>query len=53
MDRPDNDLTAAEIVAAAELDKTSVARVTVNRFCSMLGGFSGEGVGMFKVFQCA
>ena len=42
MDRPDNDLTAAEIVAAAELDKTSVARITVNRFCSMLGGFSGD-----------
>jgi len=35
-------LTAAEIVSAAELDKFSVARVTVNHFCSMLGGFSGN-----------
>lgn len=42
MDRPTHDLTAAEIVSAAELDKFSVARVTVNHFCSMLGGFSGN-----------
>ena len=42
MDRPTHDLTAAEIVSAAELDKFSVARVTVNHFCSMLGGFAGN-----------
>lgn len=42
MDSPDNDLTAAEIVSSAELNKKSVARVTVSRFCSMLGGFSGN-----------
>jgi glucokinase len=42
MDRPNHDLTAAEIVGAAELDKSSVARVTVNHFCSMLGGFAGN-----------
>jgi len=42
MDTADNDLTAAEIVGAAELDKGSVARVTVNSFCSMLGGFAGN-----------
>jgi len=42
MDSPDNSLTAAEIVGAAELDKGSVARVTVNSFCSMLGGFAGN-----------
>ena len=42
MDAPDNDLSAAEIVSSAELNKKSVARTTVNRFCSMLGGFSGN-----------
>lgn len=42
MGSPDNNLTAAEIVGAAELDKGSVARVTVNAFCSMLGGFAGN-----------
>lgn len=42
MDRPNHDLTAAEIVGSAELDKSSVARVTVNHFCSMLGGFAGN-----------
>jgi glucokinase len=42
MDRLDNDLTPPEIVSAAELDKSSVARVTVNQFCSMLGGFAGN-----------
>lgn len=42
MDRPDNDLSAPEIVATAELDKSSVARVSVNQFCSILGGFAGN-----------
>ena len=42
MDSPDNGLTAPEIVSAAELDKSSIARVTVNHFCSMLGGFAGN-----------
>jgi len=42
MDRPNHDLSAAEIVGAAELDKSSVARITVNHFCSMLGGFAGN-----------
>jgi len=34
--------TAAEIVAAAELDSRSKARRTVNQFCSMLGCFAGN-----------
>ena len=42
MSRPHHDMTAAEIVGAAELDKASVARITVNQFCSMLGGFAGD-----------
>ncbi len=42
MNKPDNSLSAAEIVGAAELDKASVARITVNHFCSMLGGFAGN-----------
>jgi len=42
MDRPDDGLTAPEIVATAELDKTSAARVTVRQFCSILGGFAGN-----------
>lgn len=42
MDKADNGLTAPEIVSAAELDKSSVARITVNQFCSMLGGFAGN-----------
>ena len=42
MDSQDNGLTAAEIVGAAEMDRGSVARVTVNHFCSMLGGFAGN-----------
>lgn len=37
-----NDLTAPEIVAAAELSAKSLARKTVNQFCSMLGGFAGN-----------
>jgi glucokinase len=42
MDAPSNDLTAPEIVSAAELDSSSTARVTVSHFCSMLGGFAGN-----------
>jgi len=42
MDRPSNDLSAPEIVSAAELDKASTARKTVNQFCSMLGTFAGN-----------
>lgn len=42
MNSPNHDLTAAEIVGAAELDKSSVARITVKQFCSMLGGFAGN-----------
>lgn len=42
LDSPNHDLTAPEIVAAAELDKASVARVTINHFCSILGGFAGN-----------
>ncbi len=42
MDAPSNDLTAPEIVSAAELDSSSTARVTVTHFCSMLGGFAGN-----------
>ncbi|MEP4052174.1 MAG: glucokinase [Litorimonas sp.] len=42
MDAPDHNLTAPEIVGAAELDKSSVARITVTQFCSMLGGFAGN-----------
>jgi len=34
--------TAPGIVGAAELNETSVARDTVNHFCSMLGGFAGN-----------
>lgn len=37
-----NDLSAPEIVAAAELDVNSAARMTVTHFCSMLGGFAGN-----------
>lgn len=37
-----NLLTAPEIVAAAELNAKSMARITVNQFCSMLGGFAGN-----------
>ena len=32
MDSPDNGLTAPEIVSAAELNKSSIARITVNHF---------------------
>ena len=42
MDSPDNGLTAPEIVSAAELNKSSIARITVNHFCSILGGFAGN-----------
>ena len=42
MDKPNHELSAPEIVAAAELDKTSTARVTVNQFCAILGGFAGN-----------
>ncbi|GGX62630.1 hypothetical protein GCM10011309_10750 [Litorimonas cladophorae] len=42
MDKPSNDLTAPEVVTAAQLDKTSTARITVTQFCSMLGGFAGN-----------
>jgi len=42
MDHPDHNLSAPEIVAGAELDKSSVARVTVNQFCAILGGFAGN-----------
>lgn len=42
MDAPNHQLTAAEIVGAAELDAASVARTTVLHFCSMLGGFAGN-----------
>jgi len=41
-DMPSNDLSAAEIVAAAESDKTSMACKTVTQFCSMLGGFASN-----------
>lgn len=39
---PETDLTAPEIVAAAELDINSDAGTTVKQFCSMLGGFAGN-----------
>ena len=42
MDSPDNGLKAPEIVSAAELNKSSIARITVNHFCSILGGFAGN-----------
>lgn len=42
MGGPDRELSAPEIVAAAELDKKSIARVSVNYFCSILGGFAGN-----------
>ena len=42
MDSPDIGLTAPEIVSAAELNKSSIARITVNHFCSILGGFAGN-----------
>lgn len=42
LDSSDHSLSAAEIVGTAELDESSVARVTVNHFCSMLGGFAGN-----------
>jgi len=42
MDGPVQDLSAAEIVALATHDRKSIAHVTVNRFCSMLGGFAGD-----------
>ena len=38
----DHNLSAPEIVGAAELDAGSVARITVSQFCSMLGGFAGN-----------
>lgn len=41
-DSPNHNLSAAEIVGAAELDAGSIARKTVTHFCSMLGGFAGN-----------
>lgn len=40
--QPCNFSSAPEIVAVAELNKQSIARKTVNQFCSMLGGFAGN-----------
>lgn len=44
MDHPNHHQSAQEIVGTAELDKTSIARLSVNQFCSILGGFAGNTV---------
>lgn len=42
MNHPNHNLSSPEIVSAAETDKTTAAWVSVNQFCSMLGGFAGN-----------
>lgn len=42
MDRPYENMSAPDIVGAAELNETSVARLSVNQFCAILGGFAGN-----------